>query len=158
MRVSILVGALLAACVIAIAGNVQRAGAQSAGLTADQYIAIRKAGQDLVGANFADMKRAVDAHTMDVKPFKDNANAIVAWFKVFPSLFPPGTDKGDTKALPAVWSDRAGFEKAAADVRTAAAALARAADSNDSSAFAAAFQETGKACGACHRNYRQRTS
>src|SRR5437868_6396340 len=72
-------------------------------------IAMRQAGQDLVGAVDEDMKRAVAAKE-DVKPYADNAKAIADWMRQFPALFPPGSDKGhDTKALPAIWSDRAGF-------------------------------------------------
>lgn len=146
MRVLILAAAMLA--VIGVAW------AQSPTLTAEQTIALRQSGQQLVGANFAAMKRAVDARATDVKPFKEGAEAIEGWFQVFPALFPPGTETGgNTKALPSVWSNRAGFEQAAADLRQAAQKLARAADANDPAAFASAFQETGKACGACHRAF-----
>ena len=59
------------------------------------------------------MKRAVAAKE-EVKPYADRAEAISGWALQFPTLFPPGSEKGhDTKALPAIWSDRAGFEKAA---------------------------------------------
>ena len=90
-------------------------------------VAARKAGYDLQGAIMGDLKRAVDAHTEEVKPFKPNAEAIVAWAKVIPTLFPPGTEK-NTKALPGVWSDRAGFEKAAAHLAAVAETLVKAAD------------------------------
>ena len=29
-----------------------------------------------------------------------------------PTRLPPGSDRGDTRALPAVWTERAGFEAA----------------------------------------------
>jgi cytochrome c556 len=122
-------------------------------LAPSTLIAIRQAGYDLQGANLGDLKRAVEAKTTEVKPFKPNAEAIVAWSKVIPSLFPKGTDK-DTKALPAVWSDRAGFEKAAANLTAAAETLVKAADANDPAAFATAFKATADACGACHRPFR----
>jgi cytochrome c556 len=57
--------------------------------------------------------------------------------------------------LPTVWSDRAGFEKAAADYASAADAMAAAAKAGDKDAFTAAFEQTGAACGACHKVYRE---
>ena len=55
-----------------------------------------------------------------------------------------------------IWSDRAGFEKADAAFVAASIALAEAAKSGDQAAFAVAFAEEGKTCGACHRAYKNR--
>src|SRR3984885_14842997 len=76
-------------------------------------IETRQAGQDLMLADFTGI-RAVVASKGDVKTLEKPADALARWMKQFPSQFPPGTDTGhDTKALPAVWSDAAGFRKAA---------------------------------------------
>ncbi|MBO0711297.1 MAG: cytochrome c [Acetobacteraceae bacterium] len=153
MRVLVLAAAMFTVMCVA------QAQSPTLTLTAEQTIALRQAGQHLVGASFADMKRAVDAKVTDVKPFKANAEAIDGWFQDFPLLFPSGTETGgNTKALPSVWSNRAGFDKAAADLRQATQNLARAAGANDPAAFATAFQETGKACGACHRAFHAKVS
>ena len=150
MRGMMLAGALLAV------GLIGAAEAQApAPLTADQIIANRQAGQALVGASFAGMKHAVDTKSTDLKQYKPVAEAIARWMGVFPELFPPGTEQGHkTKALPAIWSDRAGFDKDARNLATEAQKLAQAAESNDAAAFAVAFQNTGKACGACHHDFR----
>lgn len=71
----------------------------------------------------------------------------------FVKMFPPGSDK-DSKALPAVWTDMAGFQAASKAADTAYDKLAMAGGSGDLTAVAAAFQETGKACGACHQKFR----
>ncbi len=114
----------------------------------------RQAGMDLQAGNAAAMKAAVEAKA-DVKGFKDPAEAIAKWGRAIPGLFVPGTEKGDnTKALPAVFSDQAGFAKAAGNLTAAATKLADAAGAGDKAAFAAAFQQVGQACGGCHRNYR----
>lgn len=70
-----------------------------------------------------------------------------------PSLFPAGSDKGDTKttAAPAIWSDAAGFKAAATKLATDAKAAGAAADAT---AFAAAFKMVQADCGACHQTYR----
>jgi cytochrome c556 len=73
---------------------------------------------------------------------------------VFPTLFPAGTDKGDTKAAPAIWTDQAGFQKDAMALSAAGEKLATAAKAGDETAVAAAYKEIGDACGACHKDYR----
>ena len=69
-------------------------------------------------------------------------------------MFPAGSDKGETKALPTVWSDMAGFQAASKNADAAYDKLAVAAGSGDLAALTAAFGDTGKACGACHEKFR----
>ena len=117
-------------------------------------IAVRKAGMDLQSSTVGAVNLAVKAG-VEVKSFAGAGAATAAWAKQIPTLFPPGTDKGeDTKALPAIWSDSAGFAKAAADLGTASDKLTAAAKADDKEAFAAALKGVGDACGACHKTYR----
>lgn len=121
---------------------------------AQDYIAIRQAGQDLMAGTFGGLRIAVTAKT-DVKTLLPAANGLAAWMRVYPTLFPKGTETGgNTKALPAVWSDRAGFDKAAANLVDAAQKLADLAKAGDTEAFAAQVKAVGEACGACHKDYR----
>jgi len=75
----------------------------------------------------------------------------------FEKMFPAGSDKGDTKALPTVWSDKAGFLAASKASDVAYDKLAVAAGSGDMAALTGAFQATGKACGACHDKFRAKS-
>ncbi len=126
--------------------------AQAAG-TAD-VILIRQAGQSLLGAAFGGLKTAIDAK-VDVKPLAARADAMVKWAKVFPLQFPEGSDTGaPTKALPAIWTDRAGFEKADANFVESLEKLSVLAKAGDSDGFAAQWKVVGDACGACHKDYR----
>jgi cytochrome c556 len=146
---------LFALVVIAGSGFFVSASAATAG--PDELIAARQAEMKLHAALMGAMKRAVDEKIADVKPFKDAGDALAASGRALPGLFADGTDKGhDTKALPGIWSDRAGFEKVAANFVEAAQNLSKAASSGDQAGFASAFQATGQACGACHRTYRVR--
>lgn len=143
--------------VLAVAGvagaMVQPVAAQVAG-SADAIIAGRQAAYDLLAANGAAMKAAVDGGAA-VKPLVPAAKGVAAWGRAIPGMFPAGTETGrDTKALPTVWSDRAGFEKAAAALAAAGDKLLAAANADDKAAFGAAFKETSEACGACHKVYR----
>jgi cytochrome c556 len=124
---------------------------------AAEIIETRQAGQDLVFSIVTDMKAAVAAKA-DVKLFADQADAMARWFHNFPNLFPAGTESGhDTKAKPEVFSDPAGFAKAAETTSAAAASLAKAAKAGDDAEFLAQFKALGQSCGACHREYRVRT-
>jgi cytochrome c556 len=76
----------------------------------------------------------------------------------FVKMFPAGSDKGETKALPAVWTDMAGFEAASKNAEAAFDKLSVAAGSGDKAALTAAFTDAGKACGACHDKFRAKAN
>ncbi len=168
MKLSILSGAILAAAFVGLSGPasaqvsperifVERArrslsGPASAQVSPEAIIGARQAGFDLMSGTAGQMKAAVAAGT-SVKIFSDSADAMVKWAKAIPAMFPPGTDKG-TKALPEIWSDSAGFAKAAGELQAKATVLAAAAKADDVAAFKTAFGDTAAACGGCHKTYR----
>lgn len=118
-------------------------------------IAARKDGLKRVGANMDAIKLVVDARG-DVRSVAPRVDEIVTFFSDFPTRFPAGSGTGDTRALPAIWTDHAGFERVAANALTAAKALQTTVNAGDSAATAQAFQALGGACGACHRPFRAR--
>jgi cytochrome c556 len=119
-------------------------------------IETRQSGQDLVLGTFSGV-RAVVAAKGDVKTLEKPADALARWMKQFPSQFPPGSDTGhDTKALPAVWSDSAGFQKAADNFVEAADKLSQLAKAGDTDGVTSQVKVVGDACGACHKTYRAR--
>lgn len=120
-------------------------------------IVARQASYKAQGQMFGAMKKAIDAK-QDPAPFAADAAWMAQWGQLIPQMFPPGSETGhDTKALPAIWKDKAGFDKDAADFNAAAAKLSQVATTNDKAAFAAQYQAVGRTCGACHRTYRART-
>jgi cytochrome c556 len=71
----------------------------------------------------------------------------------FGELFPPGSDTGDTEAAPAIWEDRAGFDKALAAWSDAVdAAIAANPQSVEETKPVAG--PIFNACKACHDDYR----
>jgi len=93
--------------------------------------------------------------------FKDrldeHARALAAATRNIPALFPPGSDTGaKTRALEAIWTKRAEFEKRAMDAQEKAAAFAKAVASNDETQMRAAFKELNGTCRGCHRDFRQK--
>jgi cytochrome c556 len=124
--------------------------------SADQIIATRQVVMDLHQGVLAGMKAVVD-NNLDVKPLVAGARGLTASAAWLPALFPPGTDQGhDTKVKPEVWSDRAAFERAAANLRAQAEKLIPLAEANDKAGFATQFRAVSETCLACHRPFRAR--
>jgi cytochrome c556 len=127
------------------------AGAHAEGL---DVIMVRQAGQDLLLSDFAGI-RAVVMLKGDVKTLQKPALAMARWMKVFPTMFPPGSDKGDnTHARPAIWTNNAEFRKDAENLVTTADALAEAAKSDDAAAVQKQLKVVGDACNTCHHAFR----
>ncbi|MGE0151795.1 MAG: cytochrome c [Reyranellaceae bacterium] len=116
-------------------------------------IKARKDNRQQVRTAMGAIKKVIDdkGNAADVVP---HATKIVELEKQFVTLFPAGSDKGDTKALPTIWSDMAGFQAASKATETAAMNLADAGKSGDLTKVAAAFGAAGKSCGDCHDKYR----
>lgn len=146
---------LLAAALIAIplAAATAQTGTPAAGLTPEQIVAARQSAYALSAGSFVAMKAAAeggaDTHLL-VLP----ARTLARWARTLPSMFPEGTNLSSSKALPAVWSDRAGFEARAAAYAAAAQALAEAAQGGDRAVFLQRWGEVRTTCGACHDAYR----
>jgi cytochrome c556 len=89
----------------------------------------------------------------DLAHLAELANKAADLNKAFAGMFPPGSDKGDTLAAPAIWTDRAGFDaanKESVDVASKIAALAKAGDRDG---LPDQFKAMGRTCGTCHRAY-----
>jgi cytochrome c556 len=78
---------------------------------------------------------------------------------MIPDVFTPDTRKATnvkTKAQDGIWTNQADFKSKADDLVKAATALADAAKSGDKGTTLKAAGAVGKACGACHDNYRNK--
>jgi cytochrome c556 len=141
---------LLAAALVAI----PLAATAQTGLTSEQIVAARQSAYALSAADFVQMKAQADAGA-DVHTLAFPARVLARWARTLPSLFPAGTDLPNSKALPAVWSDRAGFEARATAYATAATALAEAAQSGDRAVFLTRWAAVRQTCSDCHDTYRR---
>jgi cytochrome c556 len=89
-----------------------------------------------------------------------HASAMNALSKKINALFPKGSGRGDfsdkeTRALPAIWKDWAGFEKAASVLEQESATLVKIAGTGDQKAIAKQVGALGKnGCGGCHKPFR----
>lgn len=121
---------------------------------ASDPVAVRKAVMRLHAASLAGMNAAVAAKS-EPKAFAYGATGLVQSSAILVSLFPSGST-ANSRAQPAVWSDAAGFAKAAADFGAAAEQVRVAATANDATAFATAVKAVSDACTACHRTFQAR--
>lgn len=147
---------LLVAVIGALAAGAMVGGATVALAQAD-VIKQRQDNRKETAATMRSIKGVIDAKG-DVKAVVASAAKLKQLENAFDKMFPPGSDKGDTKALPTVWSDMPGFLAASKNADAAYDKLAVAAGSGDLAAVTAAFGDTGKACGACHEKFRAKAN
>ncbi|MDB5412113.1 MAG: hypothetical protein JWR10_448 [Rubritepida sp.] len=124
-----------------------------------RVVAERREGLKAVGAHFEAIG-GVARSGGDPTAVVDRIAAVQAFFVNFGARFPEGTQQGapgiDTKALPAIWTDRPGFDRALAELMPRLVTLREAAASGNVANFQAAAQQAGAGCGGCHRPYRAR--
>jgi cytochrome c556 len=127
--------------------------AAGAGVAADNPIQAR---QGLMKANGKATKAVVPilkgAAPFDLATVQTALNTYIQAADKGPALFPAGSDKGKTGALPAIWANKSDFEAHFAKLGTdAKAALA---SIKDGASFKANFPAVLKDCGDCHQTYR----
>jgi cytochrome c556 len=122
-------------------------------LAQGDVIAERRAGLKRMGEHMQAMKGVVDSRG-DVRPLAATVDDMIAWYRTLPDRFPPGSDRGDTRALPALWTEKANFDTVSNNMVNQLQVLRAAAASGDAAAFASAYGQTGQTCGTCHRPYR----
>lgn len=121
----------------------------------EDAIKLRKAAFALMGYNFGSLA----AMAQDKKPYnKDeavrNAEAVAMLGRMPLEHFGAGTDKGDTKAKPEIWSQMDKFRGLMNKMNEESTKLAAVVKNGDLAALKAQFGETGKTCKACHDDYR----
>ena len=132
-------------------------GGATIALAQDDVIKARQENRKQTAAAMRAIKGIIDAKGPTAGAVEQAAK-LKTLEAAFDKMFPAGSDKGDTKALPTVWSDSAGFMAASKNVDAAYDKLAVAAGSGDMAALTAAFGDTGKACGACHDKFRAKAN
>ena len=144
----------IAAAAIAGAGVAMPAAAQFA--KPEDAIKYRKAAFTLMGTHFGRVAAMANGRIpFDAKAAADNAEIATIASKLPYAAFVEGTDKGETRAEPKIWSEMDKFKAAASKMQDEMAKLNVAAKSGNLDAIRAAVGETGKSCKACHDVYRK---
>lgn len=91
----------------------------------------------------------------DAKVAADSAEIATSMSKLPYVAFIEGTDKGETKAKPEIWTEMDKFKAAAGKMQEEMGKFNVAAKSGNIDTIKAAAGDTGKACKACHDSYRK---
>jgi cytochrome c556 len=83
------------------------------------------------------------------------AETVASLAATIDTLFPPGSNIGDSRAKPEIFAARPRVKELAAGVEGAATNLVAAAKGGDAAALAAAYKAQDEACEACHRDFRK---
>lgn len=85
-----------------------------------------------------------------------NADVVASLAKLPFAGFGPGTDTGDTRALPEIWLEAEKFKAGQQKLLDETAKLASATKAGKPEPFKAAFDEVGKVCKDCHDHFRKK--
>ena len=122
----------------------------------EDAVKYRKAALTVMAAHFGRLgAMASDKAPFDAKVAAENAAIVETMSKLPWAGFVAGSEKGETRAKPEIWTEQEKFKAAAAKLQEETAKLNAAAKSGNADAVKTAFGEVGKACKACHDNYRK---
>jgi len=137
---------VLAAAVVTLAGP---ASAQFA--KPEDAIKYRKAAMNLQAAHFGRVAAMASGRVpFDAKVAADNAAIAETISKLPWAAFVEGSDKGETKANPEVWSNAAKFKEASEKMQGEMTKLAAAAKTGNLDSIKASVGAVGGSCKACH--------
>jgi cytochrome c556 len=122
----------------------------------EDAIKYRKAAFTVMATSFGRIGAMVQGKApFDAAAAQSNAEIATMMSKLPFTAFGPGTDTGDTRAKPNVWSDNAKFTAAATKMQEEMAKLNVAAKSGNLDTIKAAFGPVGQSCKACHDDFRK---
>ena len=146
----------LSLATLAVAGIITALPAAAQFAKPEDAVKYRKAAFTVMAAHFGRVGAMVNGRApFDAAAAQQNLEIATTMSKLPFTAFGPGTDIGDTRAKPNVWSDNAKFTAAATKMQDQMAKLNTAAKSGNLDQIKAAFGPVGDACKACHDDFRK---
>ena len=123
---------------------------------AEDAVKYRKSALFVMQQNFARVAGMAGGKIpFDAKVAADSA-AVAEYISRLPwTAFGEGTDKGDTRAKPEIWKERAKFDEYADKMQAEMVKLSAAAKTGNLDSIKAAVNATGGSCKTCHDAYRK---
>lgn len=123
----------------------------------EQIIKYRKNAMTAIKGHNNSIKAIIEGKV----PFNDQLDmhmtSLEALFNNIGTLFPEGSDFGETNAKDEIWDNPEKFSKAVDQAKQAFADFKKAASKGDSATTQSAFKEFGKSsCGNCHKAFRKK--
>ena len=122
----------------------------------EDAIKYRKSALSVMGTHFGRVAAMANGRMpFDAGAAASNAATAEMMSKLPFAGFVDGSDKGDTKAKPEIWTERAKFNAAAEKMQGEMTKLAMVAKGGNMDAIKAQVGATGGACKACHDDFRK---
>lgn len=134
-----------------LAAPISLAQAQDAKASVDQRVAQMKQ----IGAAMGALSRVGRGEAPNDQAARETATRLQATTKTVFTLFPANSVTPDSRALPAIWTNRADFDAKAKALQDASDKIVAALAANNQAAITAAVGEAGGTCAACHQPYRR---
>ena len=146
----------LSLAILAVAGVVTALPAAAQFAKPEDAVKYRKAAFTVMAAHFGRVGAMVQGRVpFDAAAAQANIEIANSMAKLPFTAFGPGTDVGETRAKPNIWSDNAKFVAAANKMAEEMGKLNVAAKSGNLDQIKAAFGPVGGACKACHDDFRR---
>jgi cytochrome c556 len=145
MRTKMLIGA--AAIAVVLGGIAAQVTAESA----------REGAMKEMGKNMKAIKELISSNG-NAADAAAPAQKIAEIAAKIPDLFPQGSDTPDDGAKAEIWQNWDDFVAKAKSLQDEATMLSSAAGGGDLATVGAQFEKVGGACGACHKQYREKTN
>ena len=146
----------LSVCAVVLAGAAVATPAAAQFAKPEDAIKYRQAAMTLEATHFGRIAGMAGGKIpFDAKVAAENAEMMAMVSKWQFTGFIEGSDKGDTKAEPKIWTEMAKFQEAAHTNQEAVEKLAAAVKTGNLDAIKAAVGPVGKSCKGCHDTYRK---
>ena len=122
--------------------------------TAPEQIAARKAMMHMAATLTFESVMPAARNGTDVKRQEHAADGLAHFGHSIAGLFPDGSTAPDSRAAPAIWTNKADFEARAKAFGDSSARLAQLAKAGDTAGFAAQAKVVAGGCNGCHSLYR----
>ncbi len=122
----------------------------------EDAIKYRKAVFTVMGTHFGRVAAMANGKApFDAKVAADSAELATSMSKLPFVAFIPGTDKGETRAKPEIWTESDKVKGLAEKMQNEMVKVNAAAKTGNIDTIKAAVGEAGKSCKACHDDYRK---
>lgn len=146
----------LVLCAMVVAASALSLPAAAQFAKPEDAIKYRQSGMALIGAHFGRLGAMANGRVpFDAKVAAENAEVVAFVSKLPFAGFVDGTDKGNTKAKPEIWSQMDKFRAGATKMQEEVAKLNTVAKGGNADQIKAAFGEAAKTCKGCHDDFRQ---
>jgi len=123
----------------------------------ENYVRVRKATQVISAFHMRQLApMAKGQQAVDAAAATRAATVIATLAPVFASAFPAGTDQGDTRARPEIWSQPDKYKQAMDRYLAEASKMVDAAKSGNADNIRTQFGALAKTCDSCHDDFRRK--